>query len=117
MTSLVGVVENLRRATVARHGARLALRDRHRCDLCPLHAQEMDEVAPYGMSKGMASGVPPDGGFAGGGCCAIAWLPTSSASVNAEAIDTTLSMKPSRYSMLSRTIAGAHRSANDVKRY
>src|SRR5262249_52203507 len=29
-------------------------------------------AAPYGMSKGMASGVPPDGGFAGGGCCAIA---------------------------------------------
>src|SRR5262249_23812294 len=45
MTGFVGVVEDVRRATVARRGARLALRDRHRCDLCPLHAQEMDEVA------------------------------------------------------------------------
>src|SRR5437867_2376062 len=45
MTGLIGIVENLRGATVARRGARLALRDRHRCDLGPLHAQEMDEVA------------------------------------------------------------------------
>jgi hypothetical protein len=39
------------------------------------------------MSKGIASGVPPAGGFAGGGC-ATAWLPRSSARVNAEATDT-----------------------------
>src|SRR5207247_2576907 len=70
-------------------------------------------AVPYGMSKGMASGVPPDGGFAGG-CCAIAWLPTSSARVNAEAIETNRAMKllPT---MLLRIIAGTHRSAGDVK--
>src|ERR1700730_2348407 len=45
MAGFKSIIENLRRAAIARSGACLALRDRYRRDLSTIHSKKMNEIS------------------------------------------------------------------------